>query len=118
MEKKFMYVDDIAVELNGEKNVLEVIRKAGIDMPTLCYHPELSIYGACRMCMFENERGGLDAACSAQPRAGMKVYTTIAATATPAKRTETASSSSLQSVTMFAPFVSPTPQRPMLTILP
>ena len=27
MEKKFMYVDDIAVELNGEKNVLEVIRK-------------------------------------------------------------------------------------------
>ena len=37
-----MYVDDIAVELNGEKNVLEVIRKAGIDMPTLCYHPELS----------------------------------------------------------------------------
>ena len=30
MEKKFMYVDDIAVELNGEKNVLEVIRKAGI----------------------------------------------------------------------------------------
>ena len=70
-----MYVDDIAVELNGEKNVLEVIRKAGIDMPTLCYHPELSIYGACRMCMFENERGGLDAACSAQPRAGMKVYT-------------------------------------------
>ena len=73
MEKKFMYVDDIAVELNGEKNVLEVIRKAGIDMPTLCYHPELSIYGACRMCMFENERGGLDAACSAQPRAGMKV---------------------------------------------
>ena len=39
MEKKFMYVDDIAVELNGEKNVLEVIRKAGIDMPTLCYHP-------------------------------------------------------------------------------
>ena len=35
MEKKFMYVDDIAVELNGEKNVLEVIRKAGIEMPTL-----------------------------------------------------------------------------------
>ena len=35
MEKKFMYVDDIAVELNGEKNVLEVIRKAGIDMPLL-----------------------------------------------------------------------------------
>lgn len=78
MEKEYMFIDDIPVELNGEKNVLEVIRKAGIDMPTLCYHPELSIYGACRMCMFENERGGLDAACSAQPRAGMKVYTNTA----------------------------------------
>ena len=44
MEKKFMYVDDIAVELNGEKNVLEVIRKAGIDMPTFCYYSELSPY--------------------------------------------------------------------------
>ena len=63
MEKQFMTIDGIRVELNGEKTVLQVIRKAGIDMPTLCYHPDLSIYGACRLCMFENERGGLDAAC-------------------------------------------------------
>ena len=71
----YMFVDGVPVPLQGEKNVLEVIRKAGIKLPTFCYHSELSIYGACRMCMVENEWGGLDAACSAQPRAGMKIKT-------------------------------------------
>ena len=49
-EKQFMTVDGLSVEIAGEKNVLEVIRKLGIKMPTFCYHSELSIYGACRMC--------------------------------------------------------------------
>ena len=63
-EKQFMTVDGLSVEIAGEKNVLEVIRKLGIKMPTFCYHSELSIYGACRMCVVENERGGIEAACS------------------------------------------------------
>lgn len=76
MEKlEYMTIDGIPVPLQGEKNLLEVIRKAGIKLPTFCYHSELSIYGACRMCMVENEWGGLDSACSAQPRAGMSIKT-------------------------------------------
>jgi len=75
MDKNFITIDGIPVELNGEKNLLEVIRKAGIQMPTFCYHSELSIYGACRMCMVENEKGGLDAACSTPPRPGMVIKT-------------------------------------------
>ena len=75
MKKEFMTIDGIPVEINGEKNILEMTRKAGIKLPTFCYHSELSIYGACRMCMVENEWGGLDAACSAQPRAGMSIRT-------------------------------------------
>ncbi len=75
MEKQYMIIDGVEVEINGERNILEVARKAGIDIPAFCYDPELSIYGACRMCMFENERGGLDASCSAQPRAGMVIKT-------------------------------------------
>ena len=76
MERKdFITIDGIPVELEDEKNLLEVIRKAGIKLPTFCYHSELSIYGACRMCMVENEWGGLDAACSAQPRSGMTIRT-------------------------------------------
>lgn len=74
-EKQFMTVDGIRVEINGERNILEVLRKNGTKLPTFCYHSELSIYGACRMCMVENERGGLDAACSTPPRDGMVIKT-------------------------------------------
>ena len=74
-EREFLTVDGIPVPIEGEPNLLEVIRKVGIRMPTFCYHSELSVYGACRMCMVENEWGGLDAACSTPPRQGMKIKT-------------------------------------------
>ncbi|WP_010250212.1 [FeFe] hydrogenase, group A [Acetivibrio cellulolyticus] len=76
--KQYMTIDGIPVEINGEKNLLELIRKVGIKLPTFCYHSELSIYGACRMCMIENEWGGLDAACSTPPKAGMNIKTNTA----------------------------------------
>ncbi|HOV41812.1 MAG TPA: [Fe-Fe] hydrogenase large subunit C-terminal domain-containing protein, partial [Oscillospiraceae bacterium] len=75
MSKGIMYIDDQRVEFDGEKNVLAVIRKAGIDMPTFCYYSELSTYGACRMCVVENEWGGIDASCSMQPKDGMRIKT-------------------------------------------
>lgn len=65
--REYLTIDGIPVEINGEKNLLELIRKAGIKLPTFCYHSELSIYGACRMCMVENQWGGLDAACPRRP---------------------------------------------------
>lgn len=37
-----MIIDGRKVEFTDEKNVLSVIRKAGINIPTLCYHSELS----------------------------------------------------------------------------
>lgn len=75
MNNGYVTVDGIPVEIQDEKNLLELIRKAGIKLPTFCYHSELSIYGACRMCMVENEWGGLDAACSTPPKAGIKIRT-------------------------------------------
>ena len=63
------------VEFTDEKNVLTIIRKAGIDMPTLCYHSELSTFGACRLCTVENDRGQCFASCSEEPREGMVIYT-------------------------------------------
>ena len=74
-KKEFMTIDGIPVEINGEKNLLELIRKVGVKMPTFCYHSELSVYGACRMCMVENKWGGLEAACSTPPKAGMEIRT-------------------------------------------
>jgi NADH-quinone oxidoreductase subunit G len=70
-----MTIDGIPAEINGERNILELIRKIGIELPTFCYYTELSIHGACRMCLIENEKGGLEAACSEPPRPGHKVWT-------------------------------------------
>lgn len=71
----YMTIDGRTVEFTDEPNVLAVIRKAGIDIPTLCYHSELSVYGACRLCTVENERGKTFASCSEPPRDGMIIYT-------------------------------------------
>ena len=70
-----MTIDVQAIEFTDEPNVLSVIRKAGIDIPTLCYHSELSIYGACRLCTVEDDRGKTFASCSEKPRDGMIIYT-------------------------------------------
>ncbi|MCE5198746.1 MAG: NADH-dependent [FeFe] hydrogenase, group A6 [Armatimonadota bacterium] len=75
MEKNYVNVDGTRIELAGEKNLLEVIRKAGIDLPTFCYHSELSVYGACRMCICEVEGRGLQPTCSTPPEPGMVVRT-------------------------------------------
>ncbi len=71
----YMTIDGRTVEFTDEPNVLAVIRKAGIDIPTLCYHSELSVYGACRLCTVENDWGKTFASCSEPPRDGMIVYT-------------------------------------------
>ena len=70
-----MTIDGQAIEFTDEPNVLSVIRKAGIDIPTLCYHSELSIYGACRLCTVEDDRGKTFASCSEKPIDGMIIYT-------------------------------------------
>lgn len=71
----YMTIDTKCVPIEGEKNILSLIRKAGIDLPTFCYHSELSVYGACRMCVVEDDRGRIFASCSEQPRPNMVIYT-------------------------------------------
>jgi NADH-quinone oxidoreductase subunit G len=75
MRGQFMTIDNVPVEIKDEKNILELVRKAGIELPTFCFYSELSVYGACRMCMVENKHGGIEAACSTPPKAGMEIYT-------------------------------------------
>ena len=71
----YMTINNRRVEFTDEKNVLSVIRKSGIDLPTFCYHSELSTYGACRMCVVEDDRGRIFASCSETPRDKMVIYT-------------------------------------------
>lgn len=75
MSGEFMLIDGMPVEIENEKNILELIRKAGIELPTFCYYSELSVYGACRLCVIENKWGGIEASCSTPPKAGMEIYT-------------------------------------------
>jgi len=73
--KGTMIIDGKKVEFDGEKNVLEVVRKAGIELPTFCFHSELSVYGACRMCIVEDKYGKILTSCSTIPKDGMEIYT-------------------------------------------
>ncbi len=75
MKKSTVSIDGREVAVNGERNLLEVIRKANIDLPTFCYHSELSVYGACRLCLVNVEGRGLCAACSTKAEPGMVVRT-------------------------------------------
>lgn len=68
-------INDKKYEFTNEKNILTIIRNAGIEVPTLCYQPELSIFGACRLCTVEDNRGRCFASCSEEPRDGMVIYT-------------------------------------------
>lgn len=72
---KTLVINGKTVTFDKEKNLLEVIRRAGIELPTFCYYSELSTYGACRMCLVEEETRGIIAACSTPPREGYRIKT-------------------------------------------
>ena len=72
----FVTVDGIQVPIEGEKNLLALIKKANIDIPTFCYHSHLSTYGACRLCLVEINGKEIDASCVVPPKDGMKIKTT------------------------------------------
>ncbi len=69
-------IDGRTVAIEGERNLLELVRKANIDLPTFCYHSELSVYGACRLCLVQIEGRGIQGACSTPPEPGLKIQTT------------------------------------------
>ncbi len=79
MAKGIMYVDNIRVEFDEETSVMDVCRKAGVEMPNFCFHSDLSVYGACRMCMVEDvDTGKIDAACTTPPKNGLRIRTNTA----------------------------------------
>lgn len=51
-------IDNIQVKVPEGSTILDAADKAGIWIPTLCYHPALSCHATCRICMVELDRGG------------------------------------------------------------
>ncbi|MDX9723509.1 MAG: [Fe-Fe] hydrogenase large subunit C-terminal domain-containing protein [Myxococcota bacterium] len=70
-----MLIDGRQVSFSNERNVLEVVRKAGIELPTFCYHSQLSVYGACRLCLVDIEGRGIVTSCSTIPEPGLVIRT-------------------------------------------
>ena len=56
-KKVTLTIDGIQVEAYEGEMVLEAARRAGIDIPTLCYHPAIGPIGSCRVCVVEIENG-------------------------------------------------------------
>jgi len=73
--KGTMIIDGMTIPIENEKNILEVIRKADIELPTFCYHSHLSTYGACRLCVCDVEGMGIQATCTITPSNGMVIKT-------------------------------------------
>jgi coenzyme F420-reducing hydrogenase beta subunit len=46
-------IDDKDVKAREGETILDVARKVGVDIPTLCYMSALSPFGACRLCSVE-----------------------------------------------------------------
>ncbi|HBF87487.1 MAG TPA: ferredoxin [Bacteroidales bacterium] len=65
-------------QINAQKGemLLEVLKRNGIKVPTLCYIKDKFPSGACRMCVVENlKTGKLITACSSPVEEGMNVLT-------------------------------------------
>lgn len=70
-----LFINGKEVEYTNEPNLLEVMRKHGFNVPTFCYRPDLTPFGACRMCVVEIEGRGIQASCTMPPEPGLKIET-------------------------------------------
>lgn len=77
MSKIFLTIDGKEIEAEKGDTVLEAAWKGGIEIPTLCAHPALEPYGACRLCIVEIEgMRGFPTSCTTSSVDGMVVRTT------------------------------------------
>ncbi|UCC59056.1 MAG: (2Fe-2S)-binding protein, partial [Candidatus Bathyarchaeum sp.] len=73
-----LIIDGVKVQAEEGSTILEVAKFYGIDIPTLCYHDELTPYGSCRLCTVEVDDGRktrLVASCLYPVKEGIRVKT-------------------------------------------
>src|SRR6516162_8247146 len=69
-------IDDRDVQVPAGTLVIEATRRLGIEVPSFCYYPGLSLQAACRMCLVEVEKAPkLQTACTLVATDGMVVRT-------------------------------------------
>jgi formate dehydrogenase major subunit len=70
----FINIDGKPQPISPGESLLEAIGKAGIEVPQVCYHPQLGPIQTCDTCMVEAD-GKLVRACATEARDGMGVST-------------------------------------------
>jgi NADH dehydrogenase/NADH:ubiquinone oxidoreductase subunit G len=69
-------IDGRQVKVKGGMTILEAAKASGIDIPTLCYHQDLTPFGACRVCVVEVEGSRtLVGSCHTPITEGMVIHT-------------------------------------------
>jgi len=72
-------INNQKIEVEEGINLLTAIERAGIKIPTLCYHKALYAFGSCRLCVVEVQIPGkestVQASCSYPVIDGIKVFT-------------------------------------------
>ncbi len=65
-------IDNIEVEVEQGRSILEAAEAAGVRIPTLCYDKRLVPFGACRLCVVHQKgKKELQLACFTPARNGM-----------------------------------------------
>jgi NADH-quinone oxidoreductase subunit G len=71
-----LMIDDREVQVPAGTTVIEATRRLGVEVPSFCYYPGISLKAACRMCMVEIEKmPKLQTACTSVASEGMVVRT-------------------------------------------
>jgi iron-only hydrogenase group A len=69
-------IDDKQVTVPEGTTIMQAAQELGIHIPRLCYHPDLSLAGSCRVCIVDvKDMGYYMTACSVQVWEGMVVQT-------------------------------------------
>jgi heterodisulfide reductase subunit A len=71
-------IDGRPVEVEEGATILQAARKAGVAIPTLCYHPLIEPYAACRVCEVEvgfRGKRDLQTSCNTAAQEGMEIWT-------------------------------------------
>jgi iron-only hydrogenase group A len=75
-KKVTLWIDGIQVTVPDKTTILQAAASLNIRIPSLCYHPDLSVIGACRVCLVEVEgQRNPVPACSFPVTEGMRVTT-------------------------------------------
>jgi iron-only hydrogenase group A len=75
-KKISLTIDDTPLEVEAGTTIMEAAELLGIRIPRLCYHPDLSLAGSCRVCIVDVKGMGFYmTACSSQVWEGMVVQT-------------------------------------------